>query len=108
MASSAQVPWVMLKFGGTSVSSLGNWRNIATVVRARLAAGTRVLIVHSAVSGVTDRLDALLQAALHSAQDSVLDAIEQRHHALSAELGIGVSEQLARYFAELRQLAAGV
>ena len=108
MASSAHLPWVVLKFGGTSVSSLGNWRNIASVVRARLAAGTRVLVVHSALSGITDRLEALLQAALRGAHDPLLDAIEQRHELLGAELGIGVSEQLARNFAELRQLAAGV
>src|SRR5208282_5932121 len=108
MASSAQVSWVVLKFGGTSVSSLGNWRNIAAVVRARLAAGTRVLVVHSALSGITDRLEALLQAALRGAHDSVLNAIEQRHHALSTELGVGVSAQLARYFEELRQLGADV
>src|SRR6202142_2347424 len=108
MASSAHLPWVVLKFGGTSVSSLGNWRNIASVVRARLAAGTRVLVVHSALSGITDRLEALLQAALRGVHDPVLDAIEQRHEVLCAELGIGVSEQLAGYFAELRNLAAGV
>ena len=108
MASSAQLPWVVLKFGGTSVSSPGNWHNIAGVVRARLAAGTRVLVVHSAVSGITDRLEALLQAALRGAHEPVLDAIEQRHQLLGAELGVGVSEQLERYFAELRQLAAGV
>ncbi len=108
MAASAQVPWVVLKFGGTSVSSLANWRNIAAVVRERLAAGTRVLVVHSAVSGITDRLDALLQAAIRGAHESVLEAIEQRHHGLCAELGVGVSTQLAGYFAELRQLAAGV
>jgi diaminopimelate decarboxylase/aspartate kinase len=108
MASSAQVPWVVLKFGGTSVSSPGNWRNIASVVRARLAAGTRVLVVHSALSGITDRLEALLQAALRGAHESVLDVIEQRHLALCSELGVGPSAQLTRYFAELRQLAAGV
>jgi diaminopimelate decarboxylase/aspartate kinase len=108
MAASAQVPWVVLKFGGTSVSSLGNWHNIAAVVRARLAAGTRVLVVHSALSGITDRLEALLQAALRGAQDGVLGTIEQRHHALGSELGVGVSPQLVRYFEELRQLAAGV
>ena len=29
--------WIVLKFGGTSVSTLANWRNIALVVRKRLA-----------------------------------------------------------------------
>ena len=47
----------MLKFGGTSVSSLANWRNIAKVVAERRAGGARVLIVHSAITGVTDHLE---------------------------------------------------
>ncbi|MDB6088949.1 MAG: Diaminopimelate decarboxylase, partial [Gammaproteobacteria bacterium] len=42
--------WIVLKFGGTSVSSLANWRNIAKVASARTAAGARVLIVHSAIT----------------------------------------------------------
>ena len=48
--------WVVLKFGGTSVSSAGNWHNIAEVVRARSAASLRPVIVHSALSGITDQL----------------------------------------------------
>ena len=48
--------WVVLKFGGTSVSNLANWRNIAAIVNDRRASGLRVIVVHSAVSGITDRL----------------------------------------------------
>jgi diaminopimelate decarboxylase/aspartate kinase len=36
----------VLKFGGTSVSSVANWKNIAAVVRDRLSEGLRPLIVH--------------------------------------------------------------
>ena len=103
-----QSDWVVLKFGGTSVSSHANWNNIASVVRARLTAGTRVLVVHSALSGITDRLDALLAAAPAGSHEPVLKSIEQRHHALASELGIGVSAELERYFFELRQVAAGI
>ena len=49
--------WIVLKFGGTSVATLGNWTNIAGVVSERAAGGARVLLVHSAVSGITDRLE---------------------------------------------------
>ena len=42
--------WIVLKFGGTSVSSLANWTNIARIVAERRAGGERVLIVHSAAS----------------------------------------------------------
>jgi diaminopimelate decarboxylase/aspartate kinase len=108
MAPRGDSAWIVLKFGGTSVSSLDNWRNIAAVVRARLAHGERVLVVHSAVSGVTDRLEKLLAAALGGAHEPVLASIEERHRALAEELGIGVSPELEDYFAVLRQMASGI
>ena len=63
MARTAHPSWNVLKFGGTSVSSAANWRNIAQVVAARRADGDRVLVVHSAITGITDRLERLLAAA---------------------------------------------
>ena len=99
--------WIVLKFGGTSVSSLSNWRNIARVASERRASGARVLIVHSALSGVTDRLERLLGAATPEAQHQELEAIEQRHRALAAELGVTVGEELERLLAEVREIAAG-
>ena len=64
MIAGAAAEWIVLKFGGTSVASLPNWRNIAHVVRERRVGGARILVVHSALSGVTDRLEKLLVAAL--------------------------------------------
>ncbi|MGH8257508.1 MAG: bifunctional aspartate kinase/diaminopimelate decarboxylase, partial [Steroidobacteraceae bacterium] len=99
----------MLKFGGTSVSTLTNWCNIAAVIAARLnSASARVLVVHSAVSGITDRLEKLLAAARTGAQEAVLASIEQRHRQLADELGIGVSAELEQYFALLGQIADGI
>jgi diaminopimelate decarboxylase/aspartate kinase len=108
MAPRGGSAWIVLKFGGTSVSGLDNWRNIGAVVRARLADGARVLVVHSAVSGVTDRLEKLLAAALGGAHEPVLASIEERHRALAEELAIGVSAELEDYFAVLRQMASGI
>jgi len=93
---------------GTSVSTLANWRNIARVARKRLTDGARVLIVHSAVSGITDRLESFLRAALAGTHAELLAGIEARHQALAAELGVGSSAQLEHYFAELRQIGAGL
>ena len=108
MAARGASSWIVLKFGGTSVSSLNTWRNIAAVVRARLADGTRVLVVHSAVSGITDQLEKLLGAALAGAHQPVLASIEEHHRALADELGIGISPELDGYFAMLRQMASGI
>ncbi len=100
--------WIVLKFGGTSVSSVANWRNIAKVTQARRAAGARVLIVHSALSGITDRLERLLDLARGQAQEEQLREIEARHRQLAADLGIALGEACERQLAELRQIAAGV
>ncbi len=108
MNARQSAPWIVLKFGGTSVSNAPNWRNIAAVTRKRLAEGAHVMIVHSAVSGITDRLERLLAAALAGEHEAALVAIEQRHRDLVAELGIGSSPQLDASFAELRHIAQGI
>jgi len=100
--------WIVLKFGGTSVSSLANWHNIAKVARSRLDGGARVLIVHSAVTGITDRLEKLLDAALAQKHEADLLGIEERHARLAGELGIALGADVERYLAELRHIAAGV
>ncbi|HXR50514.1 MAG TPA: hypothetical protein VN762_00075, partial [Steroidobacteraceae bacterium] len=100
--------WIVLKFGGTSVSTLPNWTNIAMVAQRRLAEGANVLIVHSAVSGITDRLEKLLAAAQVGEHEAALAAIEARHLQLCEELGVGRSAQLDGYFNELRQIVEGV
>jgi diaminopimelate decarboxylase/aspartate kinase len=101
-------PWVVLKFGGTSVSSLTNWQNIASVVKARVASGERVLVVHSAITGITDKLERLLDAAFQQKHEEALTAIETRHRQLAADLGIPVPPEVERHLTELRQIAAGV
>lgn len=95
--------WVVLKFGGTSVSSEPNWRSIAATVRDRRAAGHRVLVVHSALSGVTDRLEKLLSAALAGDHEAALASLEQRHHELATALGIDAHTALASWFDALRK-----
>lgn len=97
--------WVVLKFGGTSVSSAANWHNIAGVVRARIAASLRPVIVHSALSGITDRLESLLAAAVTGTHSSVLEQIDSRHRDLAKALGVVPSAQFERFMQELRQMA---
>jgi len=100
--------WMVLKFGGTSVSSLANWTNIARVAAERCSGGARVLIVHSALSGITDRLERLLDAAIAQAPEEELRHIEERHQRLAAELRVTPPVEVERQLAELREIAAGV
>ena len=100
--------WIVLKFGGTSVATLANWTNIAGVVAERAASGARVLLVHSAVSGITDRLERLLHGAVGEAYEEELKAIEERHRRLAAELGVPLGAEVERHLAELREITAGI
>jgi bifunctional diaminopimelate decarboxylase / aspartate kinase len=97
--------WVVLKFGGTSVSSAANWHNIAAVVRERIAAHLRPVIVHSALSGITDKLESLLVATVAGSHSSVLEQIEVKHRDLAHSLGIAPGLKFERFMRELRDLA---
>lgn len=107
-AAAGASPWVVLKFGGTSVSSAANWKNIAAVLRERLSAGMRPVVVHSALSGVTDRLEQLLGLALGAQWRPVMEEIERRHRDLARDLGVIPSPDLEEQFRRLRQIAEGV
>ncbi len=99
-AVSSANPWVVLKFGGTSVSSAATWRVIEGIVRARLEQQKRPLVVHSALAGVSNRLEAIT--------DDSIEAIERQHRTLADALGVDGATLLAPWFGELRQLATGV
>ncbi|HTV95275.1 MAG TPA: bifunctional aspartate kinase/diaminopimelate decarboxylase [Steroidobacteraceae bacterium] len=98
--------WVVLKFGGTSVSCAANWHNIAQVLRERMDEGLRPVVVHSALSGITDRLESLLAAALCGDHTAVLGRIEAQHRELARELGVVPGEIFERFLSELKQSAA--
>jgi bifunctional diaminopimelate decarboxylase / aspartate kinase len=96
--------WVVLKFGGTSVSSVANWHNIADIVRARIAASFRPVVVHSALSGITDRLESLLAAAVSGTHAPVLEQIDAKHRDLARALGIVPSPLFDGFMEELRHM----
>jgi diaminopimelate decarboxylase/aspartate kinase len=98
-------PWVVLKFGGTSVSTAANWHNIVAVVRARLAASLNPVIVHSALSGITDRLDSLLSAAVTGTHAAILEQIDARHRDLAQDLAIEPCLRFEGFMRKLRELA---
>jgi diaminopimelate decarboxylase/aspartate kinase len=100
-------PWVVLKFGGTSVSSASNWQNIVRVLEERIASGVRPVVVHSALSGITDRLQSLLAAAAAGIDSGVLDGIESAHRNLAKHLSVVPDERFEAFMEHLRHLAAG-
>jgi diaminopimelate decarboxylase/aspartate kinase len=101
----APAPWVVLKFGGTSVSSATNWRNIASVLEERRRSGFSLVVVHSALSGITDRLEFLLTAALAAKHAEALEGIETAHRRLAVELGVVPGPVFETFLAELKRIA---
>jgi diaminopimelate decarboxylase/aspartate kinase len=104
----ASTRWVVLKFGGTSVSSRSNWDQIAGILRERQAEGLRTLVVHSAISGMTDALGDLLEHAQAGNPAVQLEGIARRHRELARELGVDASPLLDERLASLRKAADGV
>jgi diaminopimelate decarboxylase/aspartate kinase len=65
--------------------------------------------VHSALSGITDRLEQLLAKALAGDWEPVMEQIERRHMDLARDLGIpNVGAELDHHFSELRRSAEGI
>ena len=104
----AASPWVVMKFGGTSVSTAANWETIAALVRARLDAGLVPVVVHSALAGISNALVDLLQAALTGDTGNRLEKIRAQHYDLADALGLDGPGLLEERLHELEQLIAGV
>ena len=77
---SAPEGWIVLKFGGTSVSRRHRWDNIGRLARQRAERnGGRALVVVSALSGTTDQLSASANAGAGTDATTRVAAIERRH-----------------------------
>lgn len=100
--------WVVLKFGGTSVKSLADWRVISKRIEAVRAEGKRVFVVHSAIATISNLLDTLVARAVEGEGEAELDTIKARHLALADELGVEGKNLLADHFDALTRLRAGL
>lgn len=98
--------WIVLKFGGTSVSQRHRWDTIGRLMRARRAeSDARVLVVVSALSGVTNQL----QSAIDRAEDGTFIAdlagqLRARHEDFADVLGLDAGQVLSRRWLELQHL----
>lgn len=101
-------PWIVLKFGGTSVASARNWAGIHELLVERIAAGYRPMVVHSALAGVSNRIQEALGRVVREDVQELLSAIEATHLELAGELGLDGQALLGDYLAELVQLFAGM
>lgn len=86
------LPWVVLKFGGTSVATAERWQIIIGEVFRVRAAGERPFVVVSALSQVTNRLNRAIEEALNDtspkASGSSYEFIYNAHMTLAEKLGV--------------------
>ena len=107
-AQTAAQPWRVLKFGGTSVAKATNWRTIADQARQGLHGGRRLVVVHSALAGVSNSLLKLLDTALSGEHAAGIDEIRRMHLALADDLGVDGDTLISADLEDLRQVLDGI
>lgn len=99
--------WVVMKFGGTSVSSVDCWKTICKQVNRNVEDGKYVLVVVSALSGVTNQLTRLAADTVPDDMPSLLSELRNRHLSLLDELGLEVPGQFEARWNKLAGLLDG-
>ncbi len=102
--------WVVLKFGGSSVATFSNWQHIEQRLARRRAEGLGVMVVHSALRGVSDAIERALALAADNdeGERDVVAQIEATHRALAADFELDMDALLGDHLQTLHQLLAGV
>lgn len=93
--------WTVLKFGGSSVAARARWDNIGRIASERAASG-RVLVVVSALAGVTNELQAVAAGAADARER--IAGLVQRHCVFCTELGLLAEEVIGARLQHLRML----
>ncbi|MBP7114438.1 MAG: aspartate kinase [Candidatus Peribacteraceae bacterium] len=96
---------IVMKFGGTSVGSAKAISEVAAIVK--LYQKRKPVVVVSAVSGVTDTLIRLAQAAAEGGGTDILQSIHGRHKDILTDLKLS-PKLCAKQFAELEALVKTV
>ncbi|MEP7186023.1 MAG: bifunctional aspartate kinase/diaminopimelate decarboxylase [Rhodanobacter sp.] len=94
-----------MKFGGTSVATLPRWQNIRELVASRRAEGARVLVVVSALTGITDALKKMCSETEQDKRKAAAHAIAQRHYELLEHMQLELPGTLGDRLTDLVRLA---
>jgi len=104
MQENSAPQWVVMKFGGTSVASVACWKTICNQAQAHLGSGHPVLVVVSALSGVTNLLSQLADGVETGERDAIREELSHRHHQLLAGLGLQAGPTFDRHWSSLLRL----
>ncbi|MDF1758742.1 MAG: bifunctional aspartate kinase/diaminopimelate decarboxylase [Legionellaceae bacterium] len=79
---------IIAKFGGTSVSTRQNWDNILTIAKNHIENGNKPIIVCSALSQASNKLEKMIELALHDKHQQLHDELVGNYYGLATELGL--------------------
>jgi len=77
---------LVLKFGGTSVGTIEKIKKVANLVKQRLSEGNQIIVVVSAMSGVTDELKAKSVSISKNFDNKELDVLLSSGEQVSCSL----------------------
>jgi len=80
--------WRVLKFGGSSVTCREHWQQISARVSEALDAGRSVVVVVSALRGITDLLASRAGSLSRDEDAALIEQLRDRHQALIAALAL--------------------
>ncbi len=98
---------LITKFGGTSVSSLQTWENIAAITEQHLANGVQPVIVCSALTKISDKLEKAIEAALLNQHQNIEAEISQGYFELAKALDVS-TDLIAMELSQLEQWLKGI
>lgn len=98
---------VVTKFGGTSVSSLQTWENIAQITHQHIKRGVQPIIVCSAMAQISDKLEKAVDAALFDQHEIIEKDIIQSYGHLAKCLDVS-PDLINLEIKELNQWLTGI
>ena len=85
---------IVLKFGGTSVSSFPNWEQISLIIK-KYKEEYNVVVVISALIGITDKLVSISSSETsYEQKEKLINEIQQQHEKLAKNCGIEMPKKV--------------
>lgn len=99
--------WVVMKFGGTSVSTIERWETIGRQCDVVRQNGARPFVVCSALSGISNILEKVIATAPMGEHVPHLAAVRRAHEDLAGAMEIAFDDVCGPLFADLDRVATG-
>lgn len=98
---------IVTKFGGTSVSSRCNWEHILSITQTHLNSGLQPIVVCSALTGASNKLEMMIVAALRNEHQSLQDELAKQYQHLARKLEVS-PDLITEDIAQLTQWLTGI